>query len=106
MLLDELDSDYREEYNNRKKNSKENIFSTDIINSILSKSNSEDMEILFSINKKNISKEEKIFSEKINNLVQSINKFNEKNEKEKKEKSSTKKKKVIVEIKIKLIIHY
>ena len=92
LLLDELDSDYREEYNNRKKNSKENIFSTDIINSILSKSNSEDMEILFSINKKNISKEEKIFSEKINNLVQSINKFNEKNEKEKKEKSSTKKK--------------
>ncbi len=92
LLLDELDSDYREEYINRKKNSKENIFSTDIINSILSKSNSEDMEILFSINKKNISKEEKIFSEKINNLVQSINKFNVKNEKEKKEKSSTKKK--------------
>ena len=24
LLLDELDSDYREEYNNRKKNSKEN----------------------------------------------------------------------------------
>ena len=89
LELDDIDSDYNDDYiNNRKKNSKENIFSTDIINSILSKSNSEEMEILFSINRKNISKEEKAFSEKINILVQSINKYDEKNEKEKKEKSN------------------
>ena len=41
-----------ENTNGRNKKSKENIFSTDIINSILSKSNTEEMEILFSINKK------------------------------------------------------
>ena len=54
-----------ENTNGRNKKSKENIFSTDIINSILSESNTEEMEILFNINKKNISKEEKTFREKI-----------------------------------------
>ena len=67
-----------ENTNGRNKKSKENIFSTDIINSILSKSNTEEMEILFSINKKNISKDEKSFSDKIHNLVLSITKFDEK----------------------------
>ena len=82
-----------ENTNGRNKKSKENIFSTDIINSILSKSNTEEMEILFSINKKNISKDEKVFSDQVQNLVLSINKYNEKNKKEKnkKEKSDRKK---------------
>ena len=88
-------SDFIDDYNTngRNKKSSENVFSTDIINSILSKSNTEDMELLFNINKKNISKEEKAFSEKIQNLVLSINKFNEKSKKEsnKKEESSKKK---------------
>ena len=88
-------SDFIDDYNTngRNKKSSENVFSTDIINSILSKSNTEDMELLFNINKKNTSKEEKAFSEKIQNLVLSINKYNEKNKKEsnKKEESSKKK---------------
>ena len=41
-----------ENTNGRNKKSKENIFSTDIINSILSKSNTEEMEILFNKRKK------------------------------------------------------
>ena len=91
----QVDSDFIDNYNTngRNKKSSENVFSTDIINSILSKSNTEEMELLFNINKKNISKEEKVFSEKIKNLVSSINKFNEKSKKEisKKEESSKKK---------------
>ena len=93
----QITSDFVDEYDNndRSKKTSENVFSTDIINSILSKSNSEEIELLFNINKKNISKEEKVFSEKIQKLVLSINKYDEKNKKEKekdKNKSSSKKK--------------
>ena len=79
--------------NGRNKKSKENVFSTDIINSILSKSNTEEMELLFNINRKNISKEEKAFSEKIKNLVSSISKYDEKNKIEKVKKEESPKKK-------------
>ena len=90
----DVDSNYNDEYTSgRNKKSNEEIFSTDIINSILSKSNTEEMEILFSINKKNISKEEKIFYEQVHNLVLSINKYNEKNKKEKNKKEKSDKKK-------------
>ena len=82
-----------ENTNGRNKKSKENIFSTDIINSILSKSNTEEMEILFSINKKNIKKKKKSFSDKIHNLVLSITKFDEKKEKENSKKKESSKKK-------------
>ena len=91
----EITSEFIDDYNTNERNKKttENVFSTDIINSIFSKSNSEEMELLFNINKKNISKEEKTFREKIQNLVSSINKYDEKNKKEKsKNKGSSKKK--------------
>ena len=90
-----MDTECNDEYNTngRNKQSKDNVFSTDIINSILSKSNSEEMELLFNINKKNISKEEKAFSERIQNIVSSIDKYEENNkvESNKKEKSAKKK---------------
>ena len=90
-----MDTECNDEYNTngRNKQSKANVFSTDIINSILSKSNSEEMELLFNINKKNISKEEKAFSERIQNIVSSIDKYEENNkvESNKKEKSAKKK---------------
>ena len=90
-----MDTECNDEYNTngRNKQSKANVFSTDIINSILSKSNSEEMELLFNINKKNISKEEKAFSERIQNIVSSIDKYEENNkvESNKKEKSEKKK---------------
>ena len=90
----DVDSNYNDEYTSgRNKKSNEEIFSTDIINSILSKSNTEEMEILFSINKKNISKEEKNFSDQVNNIVLSINKYNEKKKKEKNKKEKSGKKK-------------
>ena len=91
----EITSEFIDDYNTNERNkiTTENVFSTDIINSIFSKSNSEEMELLFNINKKNISKEEKTFREKIQNLVSSINKYDEKNKKEKsKNKGSSKKK--------------
>ena len=90
-----MDTECNDEYNTngRNKQSKDNVFSTDIINSILSKSNSEEMELLFNINKKNILKEEKAFSERIQNIVSSIDKYEENNkvESNKKEKSAKKK---------------
>ena len=90
----DIDSNYNNDYTNgRNKKNYNDIFSTDIINSILSKSNTEEMEILFSINKKNISKDEKIFSDQVHNLVSSINKYNEKNKKEKNKKEKSDKKK-------------
>ena len=87
-------SEYKSEYTNGRNNkSDENIFSTDIINSILSKSNTEQIEILFSINKENISKEEKAFQDKVQNIVSSINKYEEKKEKESSQKEKSDKKK-------------
>ena len=74
------------------------VLSTDVIDSILNETNMEFIQFLFNIDKNNITKEEDIFSEKINNIVNMIkkyeiphkNKINKK--KHKKNQSSSKKK--------------
>ena len=63
---------------NKTKNSKYRriyVFSTDVRNFILNETNKEDIELLFNVNKDNISKEEDIFSEKIHDIIKIINKF-------------------------------
>ena len=53
----------------------ENIFSTDIIDSILNVTNKEDIELLFNINRDNNIIEEQKFYEKINDLIDTIDKL-------------------------------
>ncbi len=53
----------------------ENIFSTDIIDSILNVTNKEDIELLFNIKNDNNINEEKKFYEKINDLIDTIDKL-------------------------------
>ena len=79
-MNDEEHFDNNKNINN--KNSKTYVFSTDVINSILNESNNEGIELLFNVKKDNISKEEDIFSSKINDIIKIINKLeNEKNNK-------------------------
>ena len=83
--------------NENDKNNKNDVFSTDIINSILNETNEEDIELLFNINRDNITIEEKNFSEKINDIIKTINEFeidnkNKKNNKIKNKENCYKKK--------------
>jgi len=61
-----------EKSNNNSTKSK--IFSTKVMDSFLNDTNNEGMELLFNINLKNINQEEKSFNNKINNLIDEINK--------------------------------
>ena len=55
---------------------KENdVFSTDVIHSILNETNKEDIETLFNINRDNLVKEEKIFYEKVYDIIETIEKY-------------------------------
>ena len=97
---------YNDSNNDNKsdKDNKNNVFSTDIINSILNVTNKEDIELLFNVYKDDIVKEEDIFFDKINDIIQTINKIeykvgvdggtkNKKNNKKDKKCESTSKKK-------------
>ena len=58
-----------------KSSTKSKIFSTNIMDSLLNDTNNEGMEILFNINLKNINQKEKSFNNKINTLIDEINKY-------------------------------
>jgi len=60
---------------NKDKNNKDDVFSTDVINSILDQSDSQQIEILFNVKRKNISKDEEIFNNKLNEIIQQLNNF-------------------------------
>ena len=68
---------YNDSNNDNKsdKDNKNNVFSTDIINSILNITNKEDIELLFNVDKDDLIKEEDIFFDKINDIIHTINKF-------------------------------
>ena len=59
----------------KKKENDVNVFNTSVINSILNRTNKEEMEIIFDINFENINNEENIFVDKIKKLIDSINMF-------------------------------
>ena len=55
--------------------SKENVFNTDAIDSILNGTNNEDINALFGINKKDLKQDEENFEKDVNNLLEEINKY-------------------------------
>ena len=55
--------------------SKENVFNTDAIDSILNGTNNEGIEMLFDVNKSNIKQEEDLFNKEIDNLIEEINNY-------------------------------
>ena len=75
--------------NDGEKNNKDDVFSTDVINSILNQSDSQQIEILFNVKRENISKDEEIFNDKLNEIIKQLNNFdiNKRNNKEENKKS-------------------
>ena len=69
------------EEKNRGKNDSfnSNIFNTDAIDSILNGTNNEGMEIIFNVNKNNIKQDEDIFKKEINDIIDIINGYENKN---------------------------
>jgi hypothetical protein len=59
----------------KKKEKDVNVFNTSVINSILNRTNKEEMEMLFDINLENISNEENKFVKKVNRLIDNINSY-------------------------------
>ena len=59
----------------KKKEKDVNVFNTSVINSILNRTNKEEMEMLFDINLENISNEENKFIKKVNRLIDYINSY-------------------------------
>ena len=55
--------------------SKEDVFDTDVINSILNGTNNESLNNLFDINKGDLEREEEVFGKEVNNLIEEINKY-------------------------------
>ena len=72
--------------------SKENIFNTDAIDSILNGTNNEGIAIIFNVNKNNLKQEEQIFNEELNNLIDEMDKFEIKKRKIEKNHKATKNK--------------
>ena len=74
----------------RDKNNKDEVFSTDVINSILNQSDSQQIEILFNVKRNNISKDEESFNDKLNEIIKQLNDFDiKKNINKKHKKKST-----------------
>ena len=70
--------DLQEKIENENDNEKEkvdNVFNTSVVNSILNRTNKEEMEIIFDINIDKIKKNENIFMDKINKLINLINTY-------------------------------
>ena len=63
-----------------KNNNDDKVFSTNVIDSLLNSTNDEGMEMLFNINKENMKKDDSIFVNNVNNIIEEINKFGHKNE--------------------------
>ena len=59
----------------KKKEQEINVFNTSMINSILNRTNKEEMEMLFDINLENIPEDENKFLKKINKLIDNINSY-------------------------------
>ena len=78
-----------EEKQNKEKNetsslyseSRDNVFNTDAIDSILNGTNNEGIEILFDVNKNNLKQDEDIFNKEINGIIDEINNYETKRKK-------------------------
>ena len=77
-LQENMENEKSKEKKQKKNNKKEiilNVFNTSVINSILNRTNKEEMEILFDVNFENTMEEEDKFVDQINNLVNNINSY-------------------------------
>ncbi len=77
-LQENMENEKSKEKKQKKNNKKEiilNVFNTSVINSILNRTNKEEMEILFDVNFENTMEEEDKFVDQINNLINNINSY-------------------------------
>ena len=77
-LQENMENEKSREKKMKKPNKKEialNVFNTSVINSILNRTNKEEMEILFDVNLDNTIEEEDTFAKKINNLINNISSY-------------------------------
>ena len=77
MELEKKKKEEKNDTNSSYTDSKENVFSTDVINSILNKTNNESLNILFDLNKEDIDiqQDEENFGNDINNIINEIKKY-------------------------------
>ena len=77
-LQENMENEKSREKKMKKPNKKEivlNVFNTSVINSILNRTNKEEMEILFDVNLDNTMEEEDTFANKINKLINNISSY-------------------------------
>ena len=77
-LQENMENEKSKERKLKKANKKEivlNVFNTSVINSILNRTNKEEMEMLFDVNLDNTMEEEDKFANKINKLINNINSY-------------------------------
>ena len=77
-LQENMENEKSKERKLKKTNKKEielNVFNTSVINSILNRTNKEEMEMLFDVNLDNTMEEEDKFANKINKLINNINSY-------------------------------
>ena len=67
--------------------SDEKVFSTNVIDSLLNATNDEGMEMLFNINKQNMEKDDSLFFNDVNNIIDEINKHHNNNNENKENKN-------------------
>ena len=76
----ELEAKMNKNKNEVKDESDEKVFSSNIIDSILNSTNDEGMEMIFNINKQNMKKDDSLFFNDLNNIIDEIDKYHSKNE--------------------------
>ena len=83
MEMEKKKKEEKEETYSSYSDSKENVFSTDVINSILNKTNNETLNNLFDVNKEDldIQQDEENFGNEVNNIINEINKYEPKKKK-------------------------
>ena len=77
-LQENMENEKSKERKLKKTNKKEivlNVFNTSVINSILNRTNKEEMEMLFDVNLDNTMEEEDTFANKVNKLINNINSY-------------------------------
>ena len=75
MELEEKKNKEKSDTSSLYSESKENVFNTDAIDSILNGTNNEGIEIIFDVNKNNLKQDEELFNKEINYLINEIDNY-------------------------------
>ena len=81
MELEEKKNQEKKDTSSLYSESKENVFNTEAIDSILNRTHNEEIQLLFEININNLKQEEELFSRDINNLIREIDNYESKKKK-------------------------